>query len=101
MMNYKFLHLMNRRLRQDRNKFHDFFNDMNILFCDNFNQLISINDIVFYFENNFAIDQLTYSTFNCIIILKQFMRQQNVICINCLFREILNQLRNEFIHKKN
>ena len=101
MMNCKFLYLMNRRLRQSRNKSHDFFDDMNILFCDDFDQLISINDVVFYFENNFAIDRLMYSTFDRIIVLKQFIRQQNVICANCLFREILNQLRNESIYKEN
>ena len=81
---------MNRHLRQDRNKFHDFFDDINILFCDDFDQLISIDDVVFYFENNFAIDRLTYSTFDCIIVLKQFMRQQSVTRANCLFRETLN-----------
>ena len=75
MMNCKFFYLMNCRLRQDRNKFHDFFNDMNILFCDDFDQLILINDVVFYFEDDFAIDRLMYSTFDRIIVLKQFMRQ--------------------------
>ena len=100
-MNCKFFHLMNRRLRQDQNKFYDFFDDMNILFCDDFDQLISIDDVAFYFENDFAIDRLTYLTFNRIIVLKQFMRQQNVTRADYLFRETLNQLRNESIHKKN
>ena len=91
MMNCKFFYLMNRRLQQDRNKFRDIFDDLNILFCDDFDQLILINNIIFYFENNFAIDRITYSMFDHIIVLKQFIRQQNAIRADYLFRKIFNQ----------
>ena len=56
MTNCKFFHLMNCCLRQGRNKFRDIFNDINILFYNDFDQLILINDVIFYFENDFAID---------------------------------------------
>ena len=80
MLECKFLHFVNFRLRQIFCKFDVFFDDLNILFCDDFDQLISIDDHVLYNDDDFSNDRLTYRVFQRIIVLKEIMRQREQSC---------------------
>lgn len=92
---------MNVRLNQIFCKFDICFDDFNILFCDDFEQFISIGDFVLYNENNLSIDFLIYRVFQHIIVLKEIMRQKKQNERVRFFRRILNQIRDEFIDKIN
>jgi len=83
MIDLKILHYIDQRLHQIHAQSNVFFKNLFILFCNNFDQLSSINDQALYnFHVTFLFtkaltDLQTYLTFDQIIVLSQIMRQQD------------------------
>ena len=84
MLKFRFLFKINSRFRIICIKFEKYFDDMNILFCDDFVQLFSIENIFLYFQFryiifDFQIAIFAYMIFIKFIFLTQLMRQNEVL----------------------
>ena len=84
-----------------------FFENLFILFCNNFDQLSSISDWVLYnshvtsFFMKALTDLQTYLTFDQIIILSQIMKQQDENAESQQFHKILNELQDDKLSSEN
>lgn len=80
MIDLKTLHYIDKRLRQIHARSNVFFENLFILFCDNFDQLFSINDRALYnsyvtfFFTNALINLQTYFAFDQIVVLSLLMK---------------------------
>jgi len=83
MIDLKTLHYINQRLQQIYAWSNDFFNDLFIFFCNNFDQLSLIsnqalyNSHVTFFFTKVLTNLQTYFAFDQIIVLSQIMKQQD------------------------
>jgi ATP-dependent DNA helicase PIF1 len=107
MIEQRFLYKIDQRLRVIFTRFDVFFEEMNVLFCDDFDQLFSVTNNVLYVNSKaktsheFCLNWNAYQAFAKIVVLTRFMRQQNEFLETVQFRQILIELRKEFISKFN
>ena len=100
MLKFRFLFKINSKFRIICVEFEKHFDDINILFCDDFVQLFSIENIFLYFQFrymifDFQIAIFAYMTFIEFIFLTQLMRQNEMSNFANRFRITLTQIRDE------
>jgi hypothetical protein len=102
MIDLRLLYKLNCRLRAICAKFDRFFDEMNIMLCDDFAQLFSVDDISMYFHSRhfnskLLIAQTIYRAFDQFVFLTRSMRQNEDSSTARKFRETLIEMRDESI----
>ncbi len=107
MIEQRFLYKIDQRLRVILARFDVFFEEMNVLFCDDFDKLSFVTNNVLYVNSKTktshesCLDWNAYRAFAKIVVFIRFMRQQNDSFEVVQFRQILIELRKEFISRFN
>ncbi len=102
MIDLRLLYKLNCRLRAICAKSNRFFDEMNIMLCDDFAQLSLVEDTSIYSQSRISslemlIVQIAYRAFDQFIFLIKLMRQNEDSSTAQRFRETLNEMRDEFI----
>ncbi len=102
MIDMRLLYKLNCRLRAICAKLDRFFDDMNILLCDDFAQLSSVDDTLMcshfrHFNSKLLIAQTIYRAFDQFVFLTRSMRQNEDSSTVRNFRETLIEMRDESI----
>jgi hypothetical protein len=107
MIEQRFLYKIDQRLRVILARSDVFFEEMNVLFCDDFDQLSSVTNNVLYVNSKTktshesCLDWNAYRAFAKIVVLTRFMRQQDDSIEVVQFRQTLIELRKELISRFN
>jgi hypothetical protein len=102
MIDLLFLYKLNCRLRAIYAEFDRFFDEMNIMLCDDFAQLSFVENISMYFHSRhfnskLLMTQTIYRAFDQFIFLTKSMRQNENSSTVQQFRETLIEMRDESI----
>jgi hypothetical protein len=102
MIDLRLLYKLNCRLRAICAKFDRFFDEMNIMLCDDFIQLSFVENTSMYFHfrhfnSKLLIAQTIYRAFDQFIFLTRSMRQNENSSTARQFRETLIEMRDESI----
>jgi hypothetical protein len=102
MIDLRFLYKLNCRLRAICAEFDRFFDEMNIMLCDNFAQLSFVENTSMYSHSRHSnskllIAQTIYRAFDQFIFLTRSMRQNENSSTARQSRETLIEMRNESI----
>jgi hypothetical protein len=107
MIEQRFFYKINQRLRVILVRFDVFFEEMNVFFCDDFDQFSSVTNNVLYVtskaktNHESCFDWNAYRAFAKIVVFTRFMRQQDDSFEAVQFRQILVELRKELISRFN
>ena len=107
MIDLKTLHYIDQHSCQIHAQLNVFFENLFILFCDDFDQLSSISDQALYNSHvmflfmKALINLQTYLAFDQIVVLSQIMRQQDENAESRQFCEILNELQDNKLSSEN
>ncbi len=107
MIDLKTFHYIYQHIHQIHAQSNVFFEDLFILFCNDFDQLSSISDRALYNSHVTSLftktltDLQTYLAFDQIIVLSQIMKQQDENAESRQFREILNELQDDKLSSEN
>jgi hypothetical protein len=106
MIELRFLYKIDYKLRAICVQSDRFFDEMNVMFCEDFVQFFFVRDTSLYSRSRHSnsktlIVMNVYRTFKKFFFLVKLMRQQEISSSAIQFRETLNQMRDDSIFLNN
>jgi hypothetical protein len=106
MIELRFLYKIDYKLRAICVQFDRFFDEMNVMLCENFAQLSFVKDTSLYSRSRHSSSKTlivmnVYRAFKKFFFLMKLMRQQEISSSAIQFRKTLNQMRDDLIFLNN